>query len=251
MKALADCMQAVGAVLSATEEPAMPEDQWQTTLSPVRQDLPPAGWYQDPALAGHIRYWDGQRWTEHVQMDPNAVAAAASPSGGEPEQVTQAEHAAVAAAQAEQAALAAAQAEQAAVAAAQAEQAALSAAPATTNTVPEPLLYNEVFEVRWIGGWPGLFHGENQSRALQRAIAHMNGSGRRIAAITTDRWSFFRRLGWGLVAVVTLGFVVRHENLLLVTEPLGPLWTATAAQGNDTTPLSGPSALWSRENSGR
>ncbi|HEY5173105.1 MAG TPA: DUF2510 domain-containing protein [Acidimicrobiia bacterium] len=29
--------------------------------------LPPAGWYPDPGDAGRSRYWDGYRWTEHVQ----------------------------------------------------------------------------------------------------------------------------------------------------------------------------------------
>lgn len=28
---------------------------------------PPAGWYPDPAVPSALRFWDGIRWTEHVQ----------------------------------------------------------------------------------------------------------------------------------------------------------------------------------------
>lgn len=31
---------------------------------------PPAGWYPDTQQPGQQRYWDGQRWTEHVQVVP-------------------------------------------------------------------------------------------------------------------------------------------------------------------------------------
>ncbi|RWW91459.1 DUF2510 domain-containing protein [[Arthrobacter] sp. ATCC 21022] len=27
----------------------------------------PAGWYTDPQEASLVRYWDGRRWTQHVQ----------------------------------------------------------------------------------------------------------------------------------------------------------------------------------------
>jgi uncharacterized membrane protein len=32
--------------------------------------LPAAGWYQDPADRGAMRWWDGQRWTEHTSGPP-------------------------------------------------------------------------------------------------------------------------------------------------------------------------------------
>lgn len=30
---------------------------------------PPAGWYQDPAGRHQLRYWDSERWTQHVSDD--------------------------------------------------------------------------------------------------------------------------------------------------------------------------------------
>lgn len=38
----------------------------------------PAGWYQDPMSSGALRWWDGQRWTEHYRP------AAAAPYQGAP-----------------------------------------------------------------------------------------------------------------------------------------------------------------------
>jgi hypothetical protein len=78
--------------------------------------------------------------------------------------------------------------------------------------------YNTLFEVRWKGGWPGIFSGESQEKALVRALADLNGQGLRVAAAVNDRWSFFKRLGMALLAIVTLGFVVHHPNTILVVE---------------------------------
>ena len=78
--------------------------------------------------------------------------------------------------------------------------------------------YNTLFEVRWKGGWPGIFSGESQKKALVRALADLNGQGLRVAAAVNDRWSFFKRLGMALLAIVTLGFVVHHPNTILVVE---------------------------------
>lgn len=33
----------------------------------------PAGWYEDPALVGQYRWWDGTAWTQHSSTDPNGA----------------------------------------------------------------------------------------------------------------------------------------------------------------------------------
>ena len=39
---------------------------------------PPAGWYPDPGDSRGLRWWDGQRWTEHAQPPPVAAPVAGS-----------------------------------------------------------------------------------------------------------------------------------------------------------------------------
>ncbi len=41
--------------------------------------LHPAGWYADPWAPGGVRYWDGQRWTEHALASPTALTVPAPP----------------------------------------------------------------------------------------------------------------------------------------------------------------------------
>lgn len=36
----------------------------------------PAGWYQDPADEGKVRWWNGITWTEHVEVKPTGQTAA-------------------------------------------------------------------------------------------------------------------------------------------------------------------------------
>jgi hypothetical protein len=86
--------------------------------------------------------------------------------------------------------------------------------PALTGT------FNQVHSVRYKRGWPGLFTGENQAKALQRALVDLNADGLKVAAGVTDQWSFWKRLGCVLLAIITLGFVVRAPNVLLVLEPM-------------------------------
>ena len=80
--------------------------------------------------------------------------------------------------------------------------------------------YNGVVTTRFRAGWIGLFSGENQSRAVQRALTDINGRGLKCAGLVHDQWNFFVRLWWLLIAVITLGFYVRVPNVVIVTEPL-------------------------------
>jgi hypothetical protein len=80
--------------------------------------------------------------------------------------------------------------------------------------------YNDIVRTRYRAGWVGLFTGENQSRAVQRALVDINGRGLKCAGLVRDQWNFFVRLWWALIAVITLGFYVRVPNVLIVTEPI-------------------------------
>lgn len=49
--------------------------------SPPSPSLPPAGWYSDSRLDGHLRWWDGTAWTEFTTPagaapGPNAIVSA-------------------------------------------------------------------------------------------------------------------------------------------------------------------------------
>ncbi len=41
---------------------------------------PPSGWYADPHRPGSLRYWDGQRWTEHVVSRPQRSTIGQQPA---------------------------------------------------------------------------------------------------------------------------------------------------------------------------
>jgi PASTA domain-containing protein/uncharacterized protein DUF2510 len=65
----------------------VPEESEQ---GPSRPTLPGAAWYPDPEVAGQLRYWDGNRWTEHrhvraAQPDAQGTSQAAVASKEEPE----------------------------------------------------------------------------------------------------------------------------------------------------------------------
>jgi hypothetical protein len=49
---------------------------------PNEQQLPPAGWYEDPVWRKGLRYWDGSAWTEELQYAASPeVVPPASPAG--------------------------------------------------------------------------------------------------------------------------------------------------------------------------
>jgi hypothetical protein len=52
----------------------------------MAQPLPIAGWYPDPEIAGHDRWWDGATWTDNrrVSSDAAAVAAPVAPAASAP-----------------------------------------------------------------------------------------------------------------------------------------------------------------------
>ena len=79
--------------------------------------------------------------------------------------------------------------------------------------------YNQLHMVKYRGGWIGLFAGENQTKALERAIRQLNSSGLQVVAAVNDRWSFWKRLGVALLLIATLGIVGRVSNVAQITEP--------------------------------
>jgi len=46
----------------------------------MAEPLPIAGWYPDPELAGHDRWWDGSTWTDTRRVASEAAAVVAVPS---------------------------------------------------------------------------------------------------------------------------------------------------------------------------
>jgi Protein of unknown function (DUF2510) len=49
--------------------------------------LPPAGWYPDPAGGGRLRYFNGSTWTDHYSQPPRQMAAGrfGAPAGVAPQ----------------------------------------------------------------------------------------------------------------------------------------------------------------------
>ena len=79
---------------------------------------------------------------------------------------------------------------------------------------------NALYTVTYRGGWIGLFAGENQIKALQRSLSEINSLELCVVAAVEDRWSVWKRIGVVLLLIVTLGFVGKVPNVLLITEPI-------------------------------
>ena len=77
---------------------------------------------------------------------------------------------------------------------------------------------NRTWRVKFRGGWLGLFTGESQGKAMERVLPEMNQQGYRVVFIVSDKFSLVKKFLVLLLAVVTLGFVVLVENLLIVGE---------------------------------
>jgi hypothetical protein len=45
----------------------------------MAQPLPIAGWYPDPEILGHDRWWDGSTWTDNRRVSGDAAAPPAGP----------------------------------------------------------------------------------------------------------------------------------------------------------------------------
>ena len=161
------------------------------------------GWFRDATDPTLARYWDGDTLSEErrpigpdtaqesTTAQPPAPPASPSP-GGEP-----------------QAPLAPPAAQSPGLPSVEGSQAAVS--------------YNQLHRVSYRGGIIGLLAGENQIKALQRAIPQLNASGLRVVAAVVDRWSIWKRLGYTLLLIVTLFLVGRVPNIILITEPIEPI----------------------------
>lgn len=88
----------------------------------------------------------------------------------------------------------------------------------STNVVSSN--FNQLHVATYRGGWIGLFAGENQTKALQRCISEINANGRRVTAAAGDRWSVWKRIGMILLLIITLGFVGKVPNVLVISEPM-------------------------------
>ncbi|MGE0228825.1 MAG: hypothetical protein AB7U23_09985 [Dehalococcoidia bacterium] len=77
---------------------------------------------------------------------------------------------------------------------------------------------NTTRRVSFRGGWIGLFSGESQGKAIERELVRLNGDGYRLVFVIEDKWSFFAKFFAFLLFCITLGFVGKKPNVLLIGE---------------------------------
>lgn len=77
---------------------------------------------------------------------------------------------------------------------------------------------NTVTATHFRANWIGLFSGENQAKAIERVLRDLNRDGLVCCGLTRDLWNPFVALWWGIVSILTLGFLVKVPNVLVVAE---------------------------------
>jgi uncharacterized protein DUF2510 len=66
----------------AQAQPAPVQPVQQAPVQQPAQQLPPAGWKDDPEGGPGMRYWDGQQWTDHYHPPRDAATAQQPAAGG-------------------------------------------------------------------------------------------------------------------------------------------------------------------------
>lgn len=82
------------------------------------------------------------------------------------------------------------------------------------------LPYNVTRRVSFHAGWWGVLRGESQGRAVQDVVEDLNADGYRVAFVVSDRYNILRWFFESLLATITLGFIWRPPNLLIIGEPI-------------------------------
>ncbi len=86
-----------------------------------------------------------------------------------------------------------------------------------TMATPERSI-NVTRRVGYRSGLLGALQGESQGKALDREVEMLNRDGYRVVFVVEDRWNLFLRLLWIIITIVTLGFISKSPNLLIIGE---------------------------------